>query len=278
MIEARPRQWVKNVLLLAAPTAAGVIGHGSVAARLAVAIVAFCAASAAGYLVNDVRDVAEDRRHPRKRRRPIASGAVAPGLALAVAIALLAVAAALGARLGWQFLAALGGYVALTLAYSFALRGIAVVDLAAVAGCHVVRASAGGLAVGVPLSRWFLIVTCFGALFVVAGKRLGDLDEQTDGAATRATLEEYSPAFLRQVVTLSAAVAITAYCLWAFEHDHAASPAAVSVVPFTMFLLRYALLVDQGRGGAPEELVVGDVALGVTALAWVALFLSAVYL
>jgi decaprenyl-phosphate phosphoribosyltransferase len=275
----RPRQWFKNVLLLAAPAAAGVIADGQVLARSAVAVAAFCAASAAGYLVNDICDAAEDRAHPRKRQRPIASGCVGPRLAVAVAAVLVAVAAMLGAWLGWRFLAALGGYVALTLAYSLALREIAIVDLATVTGCHVLRASAGGLAVGVPLSRWFLIVTCFGALFVVAGRRLCEMGELARGqAATRSTLDEYSPAFLRQVVTLSAAVAITAYCLWAFEQHHDGGLAAASVVPLVLFLLRYTLLLDHGRGDAPEDLVIGDRALGAMAATWVALFLGGVYL
>ena len=275
----RPRQWLKNVLLLAAPAAAGVIADGHVLARSAVAVTAFCAASAAGYLINDVRDVAEDRVHPRKRQRPIASGCVGPRLAVAVAAVLVVVAAMLGAWLGWRFLAALGGYVALTLAYSLCLRAIAIVDLAAVTGCHVVRASAGGLAVGVPLSRWFLIVTGFGALFVVAGRRLCEVGERARGeVATRSTLDEYSPEYLRQVVTLSAAVAITAYCLWAFEHHNDAGLAAASVVPLMLFLLRYALLLDQRRGDTPEDLVLGDRALGAMAACWVALFLGGVYL
>jgi len=173
------------------------------------------------------------------------------------------------------------GYVALTAAYSLALRDVAVLDLATVAGCYVARASAGGIAVGVPLSRWFLIVTSFGALFVVAGKRLGDLAELGEGAAAaRRTLALYSPAYLRHVLTLSSAVAVTAYCLWAFERAHDALPALseLSVLPLVLFLLRYALLLDQGRGGAPEELLVADRPLALLAGLWVALFAGAVYL
>jgi len=276
---ARPRQWVKNVLLLAAPAAAGVIGEPRAAERLGVAVLAFCAASAGGYLINDVHDVDEDRAHPRKRLRPVASGVLPPVVAVAVAAGMLVAAGGLGALLGWRFLAVLTAYVALTLSYSFVLREIAIIDLAAVAGCHVLRAAAGGVAVGVPLSRWFLIVACFGSLFVVAGKRLGDLVEFAgEPGAGRSTLEEYSVGFLHHVLTISSAVAITAYCLWAFEGRHSEWPAAASVVPLALFFLRYALLLDQGRGGAPEELIVGDRALGAIALLWVALFAGAVHL
>jgi decaprenyl-phosphate phosphoribosyltransferase len=278
---ARPRQWTKNLLLLAAPAAAGVLDDPHAWVRLAGAMAAFCAAAAGGYLLNDVRDAEEDRRHPRKRTRPVASGAVPAAPALVAGVVLLLLGIGLAARLGPAFLAVLLGYVGLTAAYSLALRDVAVLDLATVAGCHVARAAGGGIAVGVPLSRWFLIVTSFGALFVVAGRRLGDLAELGDGApAARRTLAQYSPSYLRHVLTLSSAVAVTAYCLWAFARGHATLPALseLSVLPLVLFLLRYALLLDHGRGGAPEELLISDRALAVLAGLWLALFAGAVYL
>lgn len=278
---ARPRQWVKNVLLLGAPAAAGVLDRPDALERLAVAFVAFCAAAAGGYLLNDVRDVHDDRRHPRKRRRPVASGALSVRAALIAGATLLVTGLALGAALGWAFLAVLVGYVALTASYSLVLRDIAVLDLAAVAGCHVARAAAGGIAVGVPLSQWFLIVASFGSLFVVAGKRLGDLADLGDAApAARATLASYSPTYLRHVLTMSSAVAVTGYCLWSLDTPKATWPvlSQLSVVPLVLFLLRYALLLDQGRGGAPEDLVLEDRVLAALAVAWVALFAGAVYL
>lgn len=278
---ARPRQWVKNVLLLGAPAAAGVLGRPEVLARLGVAFVAFCAVAAGGYLLNDVRDVDDDRRHPRKRRRPVASGALTERAALIAGAILLVCGLALAATLGWAFLAVLVGYVALTAGYSLALRDVAVLDLAAVAGCHVARAAAGGIAVGVPLSQWFLIVASFGSLFVVAGKRLGDLAELGDDApSARATLASYSPTYLRHVLTMSSAVAVTGYCLWSLDTPEATWPvlSQLSVVPLVLFLLRYALLLDQGRGGAPEDLVLADRVLFALAATWVALFAGAVYL
>jgi decaprenyl-phosphate phosphoribosyltransferase len=278
---ARPRQWLKNVLLLGAPAAAGVLTEPEALGRLAIAFAAFCAVAGGGYLLNDVHDADDDRRHPRKSRRPVASGALSERAALSAGGALVAVGLGLGAALGWAFLAVLAGYVALTAGYSLALRDVAVLDLAAVAGCHVARAAAGGVAVGVPLSRWFLIVASFGSLFVVAGKRLGDLAELGEAApAARATLASYSPAYLRHVLTMASAVAVTGYCLWAFDAAHEAVPvlSQLSVVPLVLFLLRYALLLDQGRGGAPEELVLADGVLAALAATWVALFAGAVYL
>jgi decaprenyl-phosphate phosphoribosyltransferase len=278
---ARPRQWLKNVLLLGAPTAAGVLTEPDALGRLAIAFVAFSAAAAGGYLLNDVRDAEDDRRHPRKCRRPVASGLLTERAALGAGAMLLVAATALGAALGWVFLTVLLGYVALTASYSLVLRNIAVIDLAAVAGCHVARAAAGGIAVGVPLSKWFLIVASFGALFVVAGKRLGDLAELGAGApGARSTLALYSPGYLRHVLMMASAVAVTGYCLWSFNTPHATVPelSQLSVVPLVLFLLRYALLLDQGRGGAPEELVLADRPLAALAATWVALFAGAVYL
>jgi decaprenyl-phosphate phosphoribosyltransferase len=278
---ARPRQWVKNVLLLGAPAAAGVLGRPDVIGRLAIAFVAFCAAAAGGYLLNDVRDLDDDRRHPRKCRRPVASGALSERAALIAGVSLLLSGLAFAAVLGWAFLAVLLGYVALTASYSFFLRDVAVLDLAAVAGCHVARAAAGGVAVGVSLSPWFLIVASFGSLFVVAGKRLGDLAELgPDAPSARATLAAYSPSYLRHVLTMSSAVVVAAYCLWSLDVPKASLPtlSQLSVVPLVLFLLRYALLLDQGRGGAPEELVLADRVLFALAAAWVALFAGGVYL
>lgn len=278
---ARPRQWLKNVLLLGAPAAAGVLTEPDALGRLAVAFVAFSAAAAGGYLLNDVRDVENDRRHPRKCRRPVASGVLSERAALTAGALLVAASVAIGASLGMAFLAVLVGYLALTAGYSLVLREIAMIDLAAVAGCHVVRAAAGGIAVGVPLSQWFLVVASFGALFVVAGKRLGDLAELGEAAPhARATLARYSPASLRHVLTVASAVAVTGYCLWSFNAPHATLPALsqLSVVPLVLFLLRYALLLDRGRGGAPEDLLIADRVLAGLAAAWAGLFAGAVYL
>jgi decaprenyl-phosphate phosphoribosyltransferase len=281
MRAARPRQWLKNVLLLGAPAAAGVLGRPEALGRLAVAFVAFCAAAAGGYLLNDVRDAEADRRHPRKRARPVASGALTERAAVIAGATLLIAGLALAAALGWAFLGIVLGYVALTAAYTLALRDVAVLDLAAVAGCHVARAAAGGIAVGVPLSPWFLIVASFGSLFVVAGRRLGDLAELgEDAPSARATLATYSPTYLRHVLTMSSAVVVTAYCLWSLDTPKETLPvlSQLSVVPLVLFLLRYALLLDHGRGGAPEELVLADRVLFALAAAWVALFAGAVYL
>jgi decaprenyl-phosphate phosphoribosyltransferase len=308
VLACRPRQWTKNLLVIAAPAAAGVLFHTDVPGQVLAAFVAFCLLSSGAYLLNDVHDRAEDARDPGKRSRPIAAGEVsvrlAVGTALALAVAGLALAAAVRPAL-----AGMGaGYLALTTTYTLWWRSVAVADIAAVTAGFVIRAIAGGVAVDVPVSRWFVIVTSFGALFLVAGKRyaelvgsdgadapraraagpgeqsFGDWMTETPGPSSaagsvRAPLMVYSAAYLRFVMILAAAVAVGAYCLWAFQRrGHGVSVwYDLTILPFVLWLLRYALLVDQGLGQAPEELVLGDRFLLAMGFAWTAIFAGAVY-
>ncbi|TFV53580.1 decaprenyl-phosphate phosphoribosyltransferase [Blastococcus sp. TF02A-35] len=268
----RPRQWVKNVLVLAAPLAAGRILDPDVLGPALVALVLFCLASGAVYLVNDCVDVEEDRRHPRKRLRPIASGLVPRPLALALAVVLAGAAlagAAVLTRTGLVWVLAV--YLVVQLAYCLWLKNQPVLDLAVVASGFLLRGVAGGVAAGLPLSQWFLLVASFGSLFMVAGKRYSELVVVGDGAQTRRTLQEYSASYLRFVWSLSAGVACTAYSLWAFEMGETRSGVpwpALSIAPFVLGILRYAVDVDKGTAGAPEEIVMRDRVLLVLALVW----------
>jgi decaprenyl-phosphate phosphoribosyltransferase len=275
---ARPRQWVKNVLVFAAPAAAAVLGHGDVLARTLETFVAFCLVSSATYMLNDVVDVEADRMHPVKRHRPVAGGLVSIPVALAAAAVLLACGVALSFAVSWKLGLLVAGYKVLTTAYTFRLKHTANVDIVIVASGFMVRAVAGGVAVGVPLSHWFLAVTSFGSLFIVAGKRQGELLRGGD-SATCPVLAEYTLEHLRFVVTTSAAVTIVTYCLWAFGHPRTSSIPwwGLSIVPFVMGIMRYALLVDRGEGGTPEELIIRDPGLRLVGLAWLALFLGSVY-
>jgi decaprenyl-phosphate phosphoribosyltransferase len=274
----RPRQWVKNLLVLAAPGAAGILTRPEVPGKLAVTFVAFCALSSSTYLLNDVHDRSEDRAHPRRRNRPIASGAISPALAVVAAVALAATGLGL-ALVVRPWLAAVGlGYLLLTGSYTLWWRNIAVADIAAICGGFVLRALAGGVATDITVSRWFLLVTSFGALFLVAGKRYAEL--RASGPATlRASLGDYSERYLRFVIGLAATVSTTAYCLWAFQRSHQAriSWYELTVIPFVLWLLRYALLIEKGAGEAPEELVFADRFLLTMSAAWVALFISGAY-
>jgi decaprenyl-phosphate phosphoribosyltransferase len=283
LLEAmRPRQWMKNLLVLAAPGAAGVLLEPDVALRVGAAFAAFCLVASGGYLVNDVCDARADQRHPRKRARPVADGRLPARLALAAGILLMCAGVVLGALAGWALAAALVVYIALVPAYTLWLRQVPVLDLATVAGFFVIRAVAGGLTAGVPLSKWFLLVASFGSLFIVTAKRVGEfMVLGSERAATRPALAAYSLAYLRNVRTLSASVAVTAYCLWAFDEQapHGAEPLVeLSTLPFVLFVLRYAMLVEEDGDRPPEELVLRDRGLLAAALAWLAVFGASVAL
>ena len=277
----RPKQWVKNVLVLAAPFVAGDFLTRGNALHLAVAFVAFSLAASGIYLVNDANDVEADRAHPTKRNRPIAAGIVPVKLALAVAVLLLVGSLALSLLASPQLLIVLAVYIAVQLAYCFWLKHQPVLDICIVASGFLLRAIAGGAATGIPLSQWFLLTAGFGSLFMVAGKRYAEmmLAEHT-GAKIRKSLEAYSASYLRFVWALSATVLTVTYCLWAFEireAHHNSVWSVISIVPFVVAVLRYAVDVDSGNGGAPDELALADRVLQVLAVLWIGTLTFAVY-
>lgn len=271
----RPRQWSKNLLVLAAPSAAGVIDRPLVAAQLAGAFAALCMLSSATYLVNDVRDREQDRLHPRKRSRPVAAGELSPRAALgwAALLALTGIAGASAVRPGLGVVAV--GYLLITASYSLWLRRVVVADVLAIAAGFVMRAIAGGVATDIYLSRWFVIVTACFAIFLVTAKRYAELREHV--GPTRATLERYSPRGLRLVLLLSASLGCAAYIGWALTRPSHLLWYGLSIVPLMLWLARYAKLISSGAGQAPEELILGDWTLLALSLAWAVLFLGGVY-
>ncbi len=273
----RPRQWSKNLLVLAAPCAAGVIDRPVVAAQVTGAFVVLCLLSSATYLLNDVRDREQDRLHPRKRARPVAAGEIAPRTALraAAAMALLgvAIASAIDPKMGVVACC----YLALTVSYSLWLRRVVVVDILVIAAGFVLRALAGGIATDIYLSRWFVIVTGCCAIFLVAAKRYAELREQTEPRLARATLRRYSPQGLRLTLTAAAGIAGVAYIAWAFTRPSHVVWYALSIAPFLLWFVRYARLIGAGAGQAPEELILRDRTLLTLSIAWTVLFLSGVY-
>lgn len=278
---ARPKQWAKNVLVFAAPGAAGVLGEGPVLVRSGLAFVSFCLVASGTYFLNDARDIEADRAHPQKQHRPVAAGVIPLWLAVGGGVALLLCGFAVSALVDWRFLSVVATYVAITTAYTLWLKNIPVVDLAGVASGFIVRAVAGGVAAAVPISEWFLIVAASGSLFVVTGKRHVELLELGDDATDhRPSLAHYSRGYLAYVRAVASSIAILAYCLWAFEKSALVGNEMwfqLSIIPFVLGILRYALLLDQGKGGAPEELVLADRMLQVLGLAWAVLFGIAVH-
>ena len=276
---ARPRQWVKNVLVFAAPFTAGQVGNGTVLYHAVLAFVAFSLVASSVYLINDAIDIEADRAHPTKRNRPIAAGIVPVQLAYGAAVVFFLAGIGVGLIASWQLVVVLGVYEAVQLGYCFGLKHQPVVDLAIVGSGFLMRSIAGGVAAGIALSQWFLLVTAFGSLFMVAGKRYAEimLFERT-GAKIRSSLKKYSASYLRFVWATSAAILIMSYCLWAFELRQKAEGsvwAVVSIVPFVVAVLRYAVDVDGGNAGEPEEIALRDRVLQVLGASWiVTLFLS----
>jgi decaprenyl-phosphate phosphoribosyltransferase len=247
------------------------------------AFIAFCLAASGIYFWNDALDVEADRLHPTKRFRPIAAGVVPVTTAKVVGSILPVLALVVAAGTGrWQTVAVIAVYVVVTMLYSSWLKHVAVVDIVTVAAGFVLRAAAGAAAVAVPMSNWFVLVTVFGSLFIVTGKRYAELREiGEDAAAVRATLADYSIGYLRIVLTVSCGAALVSYCQWAFETSDLARSEwpfyELSIVPMLTALLRYALVLEQGRGAAPEEVFASDRVLQLLGVCWVVVFGLAVY-
>ena len=280
---ARPQQWIKNLLVFAAPGAAGVLTELPSALRAATAFWVFCLAASGTYFLNDTVDREADRRHPVNRHRPVAAGQVPPRLALAVAVVLLSSSVVLGlVALGAPSAGCVALYVVVNIAYNLRLRHEPVLDLAAVASGFVLRAIVGGLATGVHLSEWFLVVTSFASLFIVAGKREGSAPAaEAVSSGTARSRPVYPAGYLRFVRGLSSGVAMTAYCLWAF--DRAGGPDGhgvwlqLTIVPFVLAILRYALLVEADGVEVPEDVLLGDGTILAFGAIWVVLFAFGVY-
>jgi decaprenyl-phosphate phosphoribosyltransferase len=268
----RPRQWTKNLLVAAAPLAAGELFHAPVWWQTLVAFVAFCLLSGAVYLVNDAVDVESDRAHPRKQERPVAAGELSRLAAVTVAMVLGLVAVGIGTAVDWQLGVLLVTYAALQVAYSLWLKHEPVLDLAAVAVGFLLRAIAGGLAASLPLSDFFLMVAGFGSLFMVAGKRYSEMRTLGSEAGTRRSLVRYTDTYLRFVWSIAATSTALAYCLWAFEQVNGSVPwQSLSIVPFVLGLLRYAVDIDAGKAAEPEDIILGDRGLQAIGLVWLVL-------
>jgi decaprenyl-phosphate phosphoribosyltransferase len=280
----RPRQWVKNLLVFAAPLFA--FGGGvhydirEVLIRVSIAFVTFSMAASCVYLVNDARDVEADREHPTKRFRPIAAGVVPQSLAYGLAVVLGVVSLAVSWLVAPNLALVIAVYIAMQMAYCFGLKHQPVLDICIVSSAYLIRAIAGGAAAHIPLSQWFLLVMAFGSLFMVAGKRYAELQlAERTGAKIRKSLESYTASYLRFVWTLSATSVVVCYGLWAFERDRLSGGSwyAVSMIPFTIAILRYAVDVDGGMAGEPEEIAFRDRVLQFLAVALIGTIGAAVF-
>lgn len=270
----RPVQWVKNVFVLAPVVFAQRLADREALMRAALVFVVFCAAASAVYLWNDLRDREEDRRHPLKRQRPIASGAVGVPAATLGALLLAAAGLALGAYLGPAVATLVAVYLAVNLLYAGGVKHVVVLDVMAVASGYVIRVEAGAQAIPVDVSRWLVLCTIFLALFLVLSKRRHELLLlQADAGAHRAVLSNYSPDFLDQMINVVTASTVVAYALYAVDDDTVTrfgSDLLVWTVPLVLFgIFRYLYLVYQVRAARnPTETVVTDLPSVINIALW----------
>jgi 4-hydroxybenzoate polyprenyltransferase len=263
----RPRQWTKNLLLFAGILFAAQYDEPTKWIEAFVAFVAYCAASSAAYIVNDVLDADEDRRHPLKRTRPIASGAVAPDRALKIAAMLAIFAVAAMSWFGWASVAYVTGFLALQGAYSWRLKQIVLIDVMAIAALFVIRAVAGAEAVDVRISPWLIVCTALLALFLALAKRRAELTTLgADGG--RGALAGYSFPLVDQLVSIVAACTIVAYSLYTFEAREGS--AMMATIPFVVFgIFRYLLLMHrEDLGEEPESVLLSDGPILATIALW----------
>jgi decaprenyl-phosphate phosphoribosyltransferase len=280
LVTLRPKQWIKNALVVAAAGAAGALGRDDVPVRVGLACVAFCLLASGIYAINDVRDAREDRLHPRKRLRPVAAGELDPRSATLLGVALVGAGIVLSASIRPLLGVVAVSYVAITVGYTIALRRIAILDVAAIAAGFVLRAIAGGVAAPVTLSEWFLLVVTSAAVLVAAAKRHAELRRtELAGSAGRSVLVRYSAERLRLIIAGSAALTLFAYAVWAFAlPDVDGIPwRPLTIVPFAACLARYGMLVRSGGGEAPEELLLHDRWLALCGAVWLLLFALGVH-
>jgi len=274
LVSLRPDQWHKNLIVFAALIFAVKLLDPAALARATAAFLIFCAMSSVVYLINDVADREQDRLHPVKQMRPIASGELAPGTALTFAAVLGA--AALGAAFWLRpaFGAAAAAYLALFVVYTSSLKHVVVLDVMAIALGFVLRAVAGGLVIDVHISNWLLVCTMLGALFLGLAKRRHELTLLADGArGHRKILEEYDTYLLDQMIGVVAAATMVAYIIYCASpetHAYFGTEWMVLTTPFPIYgLFRYLYLVHRKAGGGnPSDLLLSDRPLLACVLLW----------
>jgi 4-hydroxybenzoate polyprenyltransferase len=284
----RPRQWAKNAVVGVAFVfsihQAWLPGRPEtwvpLLARTGLAFIAFSLVSAAEYLINDLRDLEADKLHPRKRLRPLAAGTLRPPLAVGSAIVLGAAGLALGAVLDLRFGLLLLAYALITLAYSYRLKHIVIVDVLTIAIGFVLRAAGGALVIGVPISPWLYLCTILGALFLAITKRRHELVLLgEESGAHRAALDDYTPELLDQMTSIVTASTVVAYSLYTVTAENLpANHAMLATLPFVLYgVFRYLFLVySRDEGGSPEEVLLRDRPLLIDIVLW--LFSAAVIL
>jgi 4-hydroxybenzoate polyprenyltransferase len=270
----RPAQWAKNSFVLAPLVFGGLLLDRQALLRGLLALAAFCCTASAVYLVNDLRDREEDRKHPLKRLRPLAAGTLPVPVAVLALVALAAIALALSWRLGAAFIGILGAYTALNLLYTFWFKHLVILDVMSISLGFVLRIEAGAQAMGVQVSRWLFLCTIFLALFLAFSKRRHELTLLAGSASEqRKVLDHYSPAFLDQMINVVTASSVLAYALYAVapetvEKYHTQN--LIFTIPLVLYgIFRYLYLMYQREGERnPTEAILRDPPFLLNILLW----------
>jgi len=271
----RPQQWIKNFFIFAPLVFSQNVLNRPLLLKTFVAFAAFCLISSAHYIFNDLRDLEEDRRHPVKSKRPLASGRLKKGPAVAALFVIGAAGVAVAAALGLPFLLLAVGYLILQTAYSMWLKHVVILDVFVIAAGFLIRVVAGGLAIEVEISSWLLICTILLALFLAMGKRRYELVLlDKDAASHRPILREYNTYLLDQMISVVTASTLLAYCLYTVSPETVAKFGTrnlIFTVPFVLYgIFRYLYLIHQkAEGGTPESLIIRDKPLLVDIFLWV---------
>jgi 4-hydroxybenzoate polyprenyltransferase len=280
----RPQQWVKNAFLVAPLIFSKHLFDAGFAGTTAIALVVFCLVSSTVYIVNDIADREADRKHPIKRTRPLASGALSLAEAFAVLLIVFVVIYFVGKDLNYKFHLTAGIYFVLNLAYSFGLKKVILVDVFMIAAGFMVRVLAGAFAISVLISPWLVLCTLFVSVFLAISKRRGELLLSTDTAdfSSRPVLREYDLPLMDQMMTVAAAGMAISYALYTVADRTVSIFGTENLIFTTVFVLfgifRYLFLVRKKRiDDNPAHLLVSDPAMILNVLAWFASCVAIIY-
>jgi 4-hydroxybenzoate polyprenyltransferase len=282
-LSLRPHQWTKNLVVFAAPALSKHLFERGPLEKSVLGFVIFCALSGTVYLLNDVADLERDRLHPRKRLRPIASGALSSRAAVVMALLLGLGSLGLSTVLGLPFLLCAALYLALNILYSFRLKEVVILDVLSISIGFVLRAVAGGVAIAVQISDWLLVCTLLLAMFLALAKRRHELVSLTTSATGhRKILAEYSPYLLDQMISVVTASCLTAYAFYTMAPDTVQkyrTERLAWTIPFVLYgIFRYLYLVHQKeKGGSPTDILVTDRPLLLNVFLWALALLWIVY-
>lgn len=264
----RPHQWLKNLMLFFPPFLGGVLFSADLFQQLLLPFVAFCAASSATYIINDIFDIENDRHHPEKRKRPLVSGQISIASALIMALILLLCSGAIAWKISALFLLLLAAYVVVSLAYSAKLKDVVLVDIFCISAGFLLRLQAGGSVFNVSISEWLFLSVFLLSVLLSTGKRLGEKQSLGDSAHHhRKSLTAYPKGFLEGTIYMTGGAVLVTYTMYVISRH---SPLLLYSVPLCCFgLLRYILRVQAGKGGDPTESLTRDVPLMIVGFAWI---------